>query len=182
MISNKLENGDYMKILFKNKTKYSKEIYDEYLTFHRKKYSFTYKLFTLFVIATILFCIILQIRYHYYSLAIAFCIVLTVFFLWRFLHPVYEVSKEYQSDKIVNEKEFTFIFYDTYFKIMGKQEVSNCQYWKLHKVFDADKFFYLYLDKNHALLLEKTGFLKGAPKDFSTFIKKKTLWKYRKIQ
>lgn len=171
-----------MKILFKNKTKYSKEAYNKYLNFHSKKYCFRYNLYTAIIIFLLLFCIICQIKYHYYSLAIVLCFSLTLFFLWRMFHPEYEVSKEYNSDTIVNEKEFKFIFYDKYFKIIGKKQLSNCRYFSLYKVFDTDEFFYLYLDKTHSLLLEKQGFIQGTPDDFSNFIKKKTLWKYSKVK
>ena len=171
-----------MKILFKNKTKYSKEIYTEYLSFHRKKYNLSYRLYTSIVIFLILMCIVFQVQYHYYTLAITSCFVLTAFFLWQFIHPEYEVAKEYQSDKIINESEFSFIFYNKYFKVVGKKQFSNCKYYKLHKVFETDDFFYLYLDKNHALLLKKDGFTIGNSENFSTFIEKKVLWKYSRFK
>ena len=171
-----------MKILFKNKTKYSKEIYTEYLNFHRKKYNFSYKLYTAFIIFLILLCVTMQIKYHYYTLAIIMCVALTIFFLWQFIHPEYQVAKEYQSDKIANENEFTFIFYKKHFKVVGKKQFSDCKYYELHKVFETNNFFYLYLDKNHALLLKKDCFTVGNPEEFSTFVKKKVLWKYRKFK
>lgn len=171
-----------MKILFKNNTKYSKEIYTEYLSFHRKKYNLSYRLYTGIVIFLILMCIVFQVQYHYYTLAITSCFVLTAFFLWQFIHPEYEVAKEYQSDKIINESEFSFIFYNKYFKVVGKKQFSNCKYYKLHKVFETDDFFYLYLDKNHALLLKKDGFTIGNSENFSTFIEKKVLWKYSRFK
>ena len=170
-----------MKILFKNRTKYSRDNYDEYLEFHRKKYGFKYTFFTVLVVSAILFCIVMQVSYHYYSLAIILCSGLTSFLLWRFLHPTYEVSKEYNSEKIKTEKEFAFIFYDKFFKVYSKFEVYELKYFKLYKVFETDNFFYLYIDKNHSMLLQKSGFSKGSPEDFSRFIKRKTLWKYNRV-
>ena len=171
-----------MKIFFKNKTKYSRDLYDEYLEFHRKKYTLKYTLYTALVIFAILFCITLQVVNHYYSLAIILCFALTLFFLWRNLHPVYEVTKDYNSKKIVNENEFTFIFYNKYFKIYGRKEISELNYFKIYRVFETDTFFYIYVDKTHSLLLNKDGFTKGAPEDFTKFIKHKVLWKYNRIK
>ena len=56
-----------LKILFKNKTKYDKEIYRKFLEFHSKKYRFQSTLFNVIIIAFILFLIVLQIAYKYYS-------------------------------------------------------------------------------------------------------------------
>ena len=89
-----------LKILFKNTTKYSEENYAKFLQFHDKKYSFSYKLYTIVIIMLILFCIIAQVKYHNYSIAIIFCIALTLFFLWRFFHPITLVQKELKSDSI----------------------------------------------------------------------------------
>ena len=42
--------------------------------------------------------------------------------------------------------------------------------------FDETKdFFYLYIDKNHAFLLNKSNFIKGNKFEFLKFLKKK-LW------
>ena len=42
-----------MKLLFKNTTRYSEEVYKEFLSFHQNKYQFRYTLYT-FVIAMLL--------------------------------------------------------------------------------------------------------------------------------
>ena len=171
-----------MKIFFKNRTKYSRDFYDEYLEFHRKKYTLKYTLYTALVVFAILFCIVLQVANHYYSLAIMLCFAMTIFFLWRNLHPTYEVSKDYNSKKIVNENEFTFIFYNKFCKIYGRKEISELNYFKIYRVFETDTFFYIYVDKTHSLLLDKNGFTKGSPDTFSKFIKHKVLWKYNRIK
>ena len=87
-----------LKILFKNSTKYNESIYMEYLKFHEKKFGLKYTLYTAFIIGLLLFCLVVQVNAHNYSLAIIFCSIITGFFLWRYLHPISEVSKDFKSD------------------------------------------------------------------------------------
>ena len=171
-----------MKVLFKNTTKYTKAIYDEFLAFHRKKYHFSYLCYTLFVVAFLLFSLILQVKYHNFTLAILFCFVLTAFLLWRFFHPIYTVNKEYQSDTIQKEKEYTFKFYEKFFTIQDKREISKIKYYQLYKVFETSTFFYLYIDKTHSFLLDKTKFKNNSSNDFSHFIHKKCWWNFKEVK
>ena len=69
-----------MKILFKNETKYNKEIYENFLNFHNKKFHFKYTLYTAAIIMLLIFCLSLQVKYHNYTLAILFEIFLSAFF------------------------------------------------------------------------------------------------------
>lgn len=171
-----------MKLLFKNTTQYTKPVYDEFLEFHRKKYHLTYTIYTAVVTALVLFCIVLQVKYHNFTLAILVCCVLTAFILWRLLHPVSEVAKEYKSDKIKKEKEFTFKFYDKFFIVSDDKEFSKLKYFNLYRVFETNSFFYLYIDKTHSFLLNKSCFKKQNPHEFSIFIKKKCWWCYKKVE
>lgn len=171
-----------LKCLFKNTTQYTKNIYKTYLAFHRKKYGFTYKTYTAIIIALILFCLVLQIKYHYFTLAIIFCCIFTAFILWRLLHPVSVVAKEYKSEKIQDEKKFTFKFYQKYFTVEDDKEISKMKYYNLHKVFETKKFFYLYIDKTYALLIDKSKFQKNNASDFSNFIHKKCWWCFKKVK
>lgn len=168
-----------MKLLFTNTTKYTKAVYDKYLAFHSKKYHFSYIAYTSIVVAFILLCLILQIKSHNFTIAILLCCGLTGFILWRFFRPVSEVSKEYKSEKIQKEKEFTFKFYEKFFTIEDEKEFSKIKYYQLYKVFETIDFFYLYIDKTHAFLMDKSKFQKDNPSEFTRFIKKKCWWKFR---
>lgn len=172
----------YLKILFKNNTKYTKEIYNEFLEFHKNKFTFTYTLYTAIVMISIFFCIALQVKYHYFTIAIILCFALTAFFLWRFLHPISEVSKQLKSDVIQKEKKFTFIFCEKCFKIRSTVEEEYIKYRKLYKIYETDTFFYLYIDKTHSFLIDKSKFTKGTPIGFSNFIKKNYWWKYKRVK
>ena len=168
-----------LKVLFKNKTKYTQEIYKEFLEFHTKRYHLQATIFNVIIIALILFLIVLQVAYKYYSIAILSAIIFTGFCLYRYFHPIEEVNKDYHSNKITKEQSFTFSFYNTYFKVFTKREYSVIYYRELYKIFETDTFFYLYLDNRHSLLLDKSGFKKGTPITFRDFIKKKCPFKYK---
>lgn len=171
-----------LKILFKNITKYDKETYEKFLHFHSDKFSLSYIFYTALVMIALFYCIAMQVIYHNLNLAIILCIILSFFFLWRFLHPISEVAKDFKSDKIQNKKEFTFLFYEKYFKVRNQLKYEIVKYSKLHKIFETDDFFYLYLDKTHSILVSKSGFIKGSSSEFSNFIKKKYWWKYKNIK
>lgn len=148
-----------MKILFKNKTKYTKQAYKEFVEIHNKTHNFTYTLYTVIVIALLLICLVLQVNNHTYSLAITFCLIITCFILWRFFHPVSVVSKQFNSSTIQTEKEFTFNFYNKYFKIIDNNQFEIFKYYKIYKVYETDNFFYLYTDRTHSFLISKNNFL-----------------------
>lgn len=171
-----------LNLLFKNKTKYTKETYKKFVEFHSKKYNFQYTLFNVIIIALILFCMILQVTYKYYSLAIFTCIIFTCFCLYRYFHPISVVAKELKGETISEEKTFTFKFYEKYFKVFDKLDNSNVNYNELRKIFETKNFFYLYLDKTHAFIISKENFSIGTPTDFSKFIKKKCFLKYKKVK
>lgn len=168
-----------MKLLFKNTTTYSKHIYDDFLNFHSKKFALKYHIVSFAISMLIIFLIMLYIQNHYYGLAIIFCACLTSFILYRYFHPIEEVTQEYHSNKITQKQSFTFCFYKNYFKIYTKKEYSIVHYRKIYKIFETDTFFYIYLDRRHSLLMDKSGFKKGTPLAFRTFIKKKCPFKYK---
>ena len=171
-----------LKILFKNKTKYSKEIYKQFVDFHSKKYHFSYVLFTATIIFLILFCIVLQISYRYYSLAILSCIIFTCFCLYRYFHPISVVNKELKGKTLQEEKSFTFKFYEKYFKIQYKLQIDTVKYYQIRKIFETKNFFYLYIDRTHAFIINKENFLIGKPADFSEFLKKKCIFRFKKVK
>lgn len=171
-----------MKVLFKNTTQYTKTTYDKFLAFHSKKYHFSYTAYTALVVAFILLSLILQVKVHNFTLAIVLCCGLTTFVLWRFFRPISDVSKEYKSEKIQKEKQFTFIFFHNFFTIEDEKEFSKIKYYQLYKVFETESFFYLYIDKTHSFLVDKSKFKENNPSAFSDFIKRKCWWCYKKVK
>lgn len=170
-----------LKILFKNVTKYDEEIYTDFLKFHQKVFGLKYSFYTAFVIGLLLILVSMQVRTHNMDLAIILCFLITGFFLWRYLHPASEVSKEFNSEKIQDEKEFTFIFYEKKIKIRenDKLETYIIKYNELYRVYKTEDFYYLYTDSRHSLLINTNSFIIGNSEDFSEFIKKKCKFKYK---
>jgi Ca2+/Na+ antiporter len=166
-----------MKAIFKNKTKYSNETYKNFLEFHQNKYGINYDFTTIVMILLITFCIIANFKYSNFGTGILFILVLIIFIFYRFFYPVKKVKKEIDSDKFKNEREFIFKFYDKYFTINQGKKYTKIRYWQLHKAFENNNFFYLYINKDHAFLLDKNGFYAGDSSAFLRFIKKKILFK-----
>lgn len=151
----------------------------EFLEFHNKKFGLKYTLYTALIIALLLFCLVVQVNAHNLTLAIIFCSIITGFFLWRYLHPISEVSKDFKSGKIQKEEKFTFIFYENNFKVRAKLQTYIIKYTDLYKIFETSTFFYLYIDKTHSLLLNKNNFSIGSDDEFSKFIRKKCWYKFK---
>lgn len=166
-----------MKILFKNKTKYTKDIYEKYLHFHQNKFGSKYTFTTIVTILLLFFCIIMNLKYSNYFTIFILLIVFVFFCLYRFLYPAKKVEKELKTEKFKKEKEFIFTFYKNFFVISDKKKSEKIKYWKLHRVYETNDFFYLYIDKNHAFLLNKDTFTKGNTEEFLKFLKKKIWYK-----
>ncbi len=168
-----------MKVLFKNKTKYSMENYEEFLRFHQEKYGLKYTISTIIIMLLLIFCIIAQLKSKsFYPLAFT-VIILIVFLVYRYYQPREIIKKEKKSKKIKNEQEFIFKFYNKYFLIYSQKVFSKIRYFKLYKIFETQDFFYLYLDKTHSFLISKEGFEKGTPEEFRKFINKKCKFKMK---
>ena len=60
--------------------------------------------------------------------------------------------------------------------------VNTVKYLNLRKVFETKDFFYLYLDKTHAFIINKKNFSIGTSLDFSRFIKKKCFLRFKKVK
>ena len=166
-----------MKLLYKNKTKYTKKAYQEYLQFHQNKYGHKYTFTTTVTILLLTFCIITNIKYSNYPTALILSLALTGFCFYRFIYPIKKIQKEIKTEKFEKEKEFTFCFYNKFFTISDTTLKEQIKYHKLHKIFETDNFFYLYINKDHAFLLNKSTFITGDISNFLKFIKKKNWYK-----
>lgn len=169
-----------MSPIFKNITNYTSKEYKEFLEFHGKKHNISYISFTLAIFVFLILCSIIQFSSHHIVLGLLFIISILVFLAYQILHPLYLVKKEIKSGKISNNAQNTFSFFEKSFKIRNKQGVSKVKYSELHKVYETDTFFYLYLNSTYAFLVSKKGFILGDKKHFSNFIKKKVWLKYKK--
>ena len=165
-----------MKPLFKNVTEYNSKIYNQFIKFHGEKFNFSFNMYTILLGILLLYCFILNIIQKNWPLMFLFLAMLVFTFLTRMYFPV----KKYQKNKKQYSKNksarFSFTFYKFYFTV----DKSAFTYSRLHKVFETKDYFYLYINENNAILVNKTGFKLGTAQEFSDFIKKKCFFKYSK--
>ncbi|MCI8655739.1 MAG: YcxB family protein [Clostridia bacterium] len=167
------------KMLFKNHTKYSKNNYNKFVQFHNSKFGLFYDIYTIIVLILLVYCFIIAIKHKSILLSIVFFITICIFSVYRIFHPLYSYKKQTKSKTIAKEHEIILYFYEKNFKVREKARCSRVRYWQLHKVYETDKFFYLYLTKKSAILVDKTGFTLGNSNQFSNFIKNKMKFKYK---
>lgn len=172
-----------MKLKFKNITKCSKKTYNDFLKFHNKKFEKKELIGALIFFLLILFIIIYNIKIGNFSLIIIIgVLILLLGFFYNIFHKQKEVEKEFKSSKIQNEEEIIYDFYNMYFDAVGKDKRQRLWYICLYRIYQDKNFFYFYTDTNHALLIDKKGFVKGDLSKFKEFISKRCIFKYRKYK
>ena len=124
----------------------------------------------------LIYCIILNIKQKNIPLILLFVALLIGFLLWKIYFPLKRYQKTQKNLAKTKDTGFTFSFYDLYF-LVDKKPIY---YFKLYKVFETKDYFYLYINQDYAVMVSKNGFKIGTAEDFSKFIKKKCLLKYRK--
>ncbi len=169
-----------MKPLFKNKTTLSKKNYMSLLKFHQSKNNWKYWVYTAFFSVLFIICIIFQIVAKNYLISILIFLLFLTFLTYRFFFPTYKAKKELHSSKIQNNLVNYYMFFEKYFKIKNQISTAKIKYHKLYKAYNNNDYFYLYIDKNNAFIIEKTGFLIGDAKSFEKFMKRKLGIKWKK--
>ena len=162
-----------MDILFSNTTKYTKQVYLDFLEFHNKKFGKRYWFNTILISAIILYILIVNVIHLNWRLIILLIIAGISFFIYRIKSQENIIKKELKKEPITQEKEFKFIFYEKYFKIRDKLQTETIKYYKIKRIYQTERYFYLYIDKTHSFLLSKNGFTTGNLESFYKFIKKK---------
>ena len=165
-----------MKPIFKNTTKYSKDIYMKFLEFHNQKYGLKHHIYSILFIILLAYCIIINVQYSNIFPAIIFGIVLILVIYNRYFSQINIIKKELKSEPIQKENQFVFYFYEKYFKIRNKQLNDKVKYKQLYKIHETEEYFYLYIDHTHSYILSKDGFTLGEPENFQKFIKSKKLF------
>lgn len=167
-----------MKPLFKNKTKYTTKNYEQFINFHNNKYNFKYISFTLLFLIMFIYCLIVNIQKNNMLFIVMFVLIIIIFLLFRLYLPVQKYKKSQKICKSTKNPPFTFLFYNYYFTING----TRVYYFKLHKIFETEEYFYLYVDDSNAAIISKKGFIIGNSLQFSEFMKKKCLFKYNNFK
>lgn len=94
-----------------------------------------------------------------------------------FLPPYLSVKRKYKIKDYTNEYEF----YED--KLVAKNEFTSEEipYSSLYKVYETKRYFYFYINKKNALIVEKGKFKNEACGLFVDFIKTKLNKRYKKI-
>ena len=166
-------------LLFKNRTELSKQNYMILLKFHEQRNNWKYWAYTAFFSVVFLSYMIIQIINHSFIIAVLIFIFLLLFLGYRFLYPAYKVKKELNKEKIKNNMENCYLFYNKYFEITNENEDYKLRYHKINKIYENRNFFYLYLSKEDVLILNKSGFEIGNALEFKKFLKNKLKFKYK---
>lgn len=162
-----------MKILFKNTTKYTKENCNNFVEFHSRKYGKKELTKIILITLCIIYILIFNIIYKNWLLILGVIAIGIIIYLIQNI----KLEKDKKTRKKV--KEFTFYFYENYIKIKYRRQFERLKYFQIHKIFETDEYFFLYLDEKSSLILSKEGFEVGRPKEFSKFIKNKCPLKYK---
>ena len=168
-----------MEPLFKNKTTLSSKNYIELVKFHQKENNWKYFLYTAFYSILFVIFIAIQIASKYYFPAILVFICFFGFLVYRFIEPYYKTKKEFQSEKVQKNLVNFYLFYERYFEVRNKMGSSRLKYYKIYKAYENKDFIYLYINKDYAFILEKSGFLIGDADLFKKFIKNKIKFKFK---
>lgn len=164
-------------ILFKNVTKYNTKNYNQFIEFHNKKFALSNNFYTIVMTILLIYCVIFNIKNSNISFIFLFIALLIIFLLCRIYFPMKRYQKTQKKLGNIKEVGYTFSFYNLYFQLDKKV----IYYFKLYKVFETKDYFYLYINPDYAMLVNKNSFEIGTSDDFRKFIKNKCLLKYRKV-
>ena len=81
-----------------------------------------------------------------------------------------QIKKVWNSNKVAQNMNVRFDFYDTYFTEINDNGETRLEYDKLHKVIETKTNFYLMIAKNQGFILNKSNFPEGL-EDFLRNIK-----------
>ena len=162
-----------MDLIFKNVTKYSKEVYREFLRFHTEKNYKKYLIYALAILMGLVYIITFNAVRQKWTIIIEI-IVLTIIAVCYMIFSQKKIIKdEMKSSKIKNEEIFEFEFFNEYIVIKNNGRKEKFEYKKICKIYETKTFFYLYINKNDAFLLSKDGFIEGNINNFKGFITNK---------
>lgn len=165
-----------MEILFKNITRYTDKEMNRFQKFHKNKNGKKYVFWKISLVILFISFLILNILYKNWTAAIVTIFLAGIsYWYYNYKNP----DRKRKNNKKQLGQEFTFEFTDKYVEIKAKKVDNKLSYRKFHRVYETKNNFYLYLDDEYAILIDKNGFTVGNVEDFRTFIKKKLMFKYR---
>lgn len=165
-----------MNPLFINVTEYSKKKFNELLEFHKNKFGIKIIITTLIMMIFWLYIIIQNIIYKNWKILIYITILIIVFYIAKM---IFNLRIKKNNNRTKSRTNYEYTFYNLFFRIKLGKKRETCFYFKIYKVFETEDEFYLYLDKEHSLIISKDGFTLGTSEEFSKFIRRKCILKYK---
>ena len=166
-------------LLFENKTRYTKKEYEKFLKSYREEHQLKENLYTFGMIIFWTSCMFLAFKTNEIFLGIAIIIGLIIFTLIKILKPAKNMQKAEKNEKLSGKFYNTYKFYNNYLKIENAEGKAQFYYYKLYSIVETKTNYYIYVSRNSAYIVSKMSFTKGNDKDFSKFIKRKLLIKYK---
>ena len=74
---------------------------------------------------------------------------------------LFQRSRIFKTNKVLQNTIVTYEFFDTYFTVTDEYGNSRLDYKKLHKIIETKTNFYLMISKNQGFLLSKESFPQG---------------------
>ena len=78
-----------------------------------------------------------------------------------------QIKKVWNSNKVAQNMNVKFDFYDTYFIEIDENGETRLEYNKLHKIIETKTNFYMMIEKNQGFILNKSNL----PEGLSDFLK-----------
>ena len=170
-----------MELKFKNITRYNKKIYAEFIQFHTQKNLIKNVIYIFIIIIPLTYIFIYNVKINNMNSVYALLVIIILVILYKVFSQKRIIKREINSSKIKEEKEYEFNFYDEYIIIKNKGREEKMKYKDIYKIWETDKYFYLYVNKTDALILEKLGFAYGTPEEFKKFISTKCILRKYKV-
>lgn len=185
-----------MDILFTNKTKNSKKIYDEFLVFHHKTFKLKFWFKTTIVTILLIYILVINLMNNtFMTRLVAICIFLSliIYLFFKVFKPIKDVEKDYKSSTIQKEEFQIYNFYEKHMTIQklnislkDTNEVENAinvnepnsqiitkKYSNLYKIYETKNFYYFYLNFYRVYIIDKQTFINSSANDFSNYFNKK---------
>ena len=169
-----------MELLFKNITKSSKKIYDQFLDFHNKRYKKRDNIQKTFFIIAASYMIIFNIIHNEFRMVLIISLLAAIYLVGNNYQQKKVVKKEYKSDKVVKEKLIVYYFYDKKFEIELNNQKQEFKYYQIYRIHQDEYNIYLYTDKTHTFIIDKNGFEIGTMQEFRNFLRQKCKLRFKK--
>ncbi len=161
--------------MIKNKTIYTKENFIEFQKYHYFHHIKIARI--IFSLFGIFFCIlsIVGITWEDYTFSIIE-LVFGVFLLLEFntpLMPILQAKHILKSDSMLIGLENSITFHKDMIEVVNSRSTSKIPYEEIYCYSEHKNFFYIYLNKMSAILVDKNGVMQGKVEELSTLLQEK---------